>query len=118
MQKLLIITTALVFLLANSTLQAAETYHLQRGDVITHVNTLEIRRIKEFWKAVKHSEATLYLTVQSTDGSKKALHVELRNHKFGPIARFGADVSVHQRQGVKVTNVRRNSPATQCHLAN
>lgn len=95
----------------------AETYGLQRGDIITHVNTLNIHRVKDFWKAVKHSEATMYLTVTTAAGNKKILHVPLPNHKVAPVARFGVDVTTNQLQGVKVTKVRRNSPASRCQLA-
>ena len=105
-----------LFLICQSSLKA-ETYALQRGDVITHVNTLNIHRVKDFWKAIRHSESTMYLTVRTTTGTKKVLHVELPRHKVAPVARFGADVTSAKLEGVKVTNVRRNSPATRCKLA-
>ncbi len=105
-----------LFLTCQSSLKA-ETYALKRGDVITHVNTLNIHRVKDFWKAIRHSESTMYLTVRTTSGTKKALHVELPRHKVAPVARFGADVTSAKLEGVKVTNVRRNSPATRCKLA-
>ncbi|MCH2371645.1 MAG: hypothetical protein MK324_14075 [Pirellulales bacterium] len=108
----LLMTACLVLLCSN--FLKAETYCLKRGDVITHVNTLNIHRIKDFWKAIKHSETTIYLTVQTTEGIKKALHVQLPFHKLAPIPRFGVDVTSHKSEGVRITNVRRNSPATRC----
>ncbi len=96
---------------------AAETYCLQKNDVITHVNTLNIHRVKDFFRAVKHSEKIMFLTVQAHDGSRKVLHVELPLHRVAPVARFGADVTGNQLAGVRVTHVRRNSPATRCQVA-
>ncbi|MAQ91322.1 MAG: hypothetical protein CMM03_15800 [Rhodopirellula sp.] len=114
----LIVATMTLLLVGRGSAEASEPYCLQRGDVITHVNTLDIHRIKDFWKAIKHSEQTMYLTVQTTNGAKKVLHVQLNQHKNGAVARFGADVGSNQLQGVKVTHVRRNSPATRCQVAN
>ena len=95
-----------LFLICQSSLKA-ETYALQRGDVITHVNTLNIHRVKDFWKAIRHSESTMYLTVRTTTGTKKVLHVELPRHKVAPVARFGADVTSAKLEGVKVDVTRR-----------
>jgi len=108
----LLMTACLVLLCSNSL--KAENYCLKRGDIITHVNTLNIHRIKDFWKAIKHSETTIYLTVQTAEGIKKALYFQLPLNKLAPIPRFGVDVTSHKLEGVRITNVRRNSPATRC----
>ncbi|MBA62498.1 MAG: hypothetical protein CMJ76_09045 [Planctomycetaceae bacterium] len=111
-----LLTTTCLLLVFLSSLHA-DTYSLKRNDVITHVNTLNIHRIKDFWKAVKHSESSMYLTVQTAEGVKKVLHVQLPNHKVAPVARFGVDVSANKLAGVKVIHVRRNSPASRCQIA-
>lgn len=87
---------------------------LTPGDIILSVNGQPIRGVADYWNTVKSSPTEMQFTLQSaSDGNVYQLRTRLFN--VSADSRFGVNAQqMRGRNGVRVLNVRRGYPGSQC----
>lgn len=87
---------------------------LTPGDIILSVNGQAIRGVTDYWNTVKSSPTEMQFTLQSvSDGNVYRLKTRLFN--VSADSRFGVNAQQMRGQnGVRVLNVRRGYPGSQC----
>lgn len=112
-----LITCLLLFVSTATQAQpvGANTYTLEKGDVITEVNGSKIVKVNQYQKLIRHSNPDIYFKIRKTNGQELSLRAVLRN-RVTCNARFAVDIATNRGDGVRVTVVAPRSPARVCSI--